>query len=570
MSSTVRLRAKDIAQALKDQKGTTQANPLKVIAMSEVKPEKEYTSVARLKVKDVLAYEYNPRQARNEKYDEIKASIIANGLEQQLSVTRRSGKGPYVLARGGKTRLTILQELADEFPERFAEHDFLVVPYQSEARLLASHLVENIQRSDMCWYDTAAGMLKLREEYLNEAGGSLSEKALQEKLKRDGIAAKREYWSYFELTEKLFSGLGPLRSKVSVNDIRHALTGFTDALQRASVEKLTESAFSEKLSQWASTYPSLHVDYDTKAFQDHLIAEAAATLGKPLDELEMLLSLNGQTAQSTSSSLQSELGTEPVDRTANAANDDTSDASGAASETSNADDSETQAPAKPRLSQSIPPAMRSPGLQALSQSLSGASSGMLVARGLTPRKAAGGNDSVADLQSTLPTLSHVSTAYDQFMNCVHEVAETAGIQHLICEANGMRLGYYMELPKEAGVLGTEPDELPITAWWLLAFVAGQIGVDAAGLLEATNTDGSLSIPDNGPEGFRAALQDLELLRAQIQSKLGGIIIDANVVIDLATNQSHPLCEGTCSLLVRMKEYRTVSYTYYKNKQQGGQ
>src|SRR5210317_1422929 len=62
-------------------------------------------------IKDIELFDKNPRRSRNPAYDRIKASILANGLDQPLIVTKRPGDEKFVVHAGGNTRLQILKEL---------------------------------------------------------------------------------------------------------------------------------------------------------------------------------------------------------------------------------------------------------------------------------------------------------------------------------------------------------------------------------------------------------------------------------------------------------------------------
>jgi hypothetical protein len=42
-------------------------------------------------VDEIDVYDHNPRQLANDRYDEIKASIRASGMEQTLTIIRRPG-----------------------------------------------------------------------------------------------------------------------------------------------------------------------------------------------------------------------------------------------------------------------------------------------------------------------------------------------------------------------------------------------------------------------------------------------------------------------------------------------
>lgn len=72
--------------------------------------ESAVTNVITLNVRDdCRLYERNPRTVRNEKFDEIKESIRKRGLDQMIAVTQRPGEKHHIPAKGGNTRLEILQ-----------------------------------------------------------------------------------------------------------------------------------------------------------------------------------------------------------------------------------------------------------------------------------------------------------------------------------------------------------------------------------------------------------------------------------------------------------------------------
>ena len=72
-----------------------------------------------------------------------------------MYVTKRPGSNQWMMAKGGNTRLAILQDLAKngKEPKKWVHHDFLIKPYIKESELLAAHLIENIQRSDMTFWE---------------------------------------------------------------------------------------------------------------------------------------------------------------------------------------------------------------------------------------------------------------------------------------------------------------------------------------------------------------------------------------------------------------------------------
>lgn len=73
-----------------------------------------------VEVDEIDVYDHNPRQLANDRYEEIKASIRASGMEQTLTITRRPGAPRYMIAAGGNTRLQAVKALWRETgDERF-------------------------------------------------------------------------------------------------------------------------------------------------------------------------------------------------------------------------------------------------------------------------------------------------------------------------------------------------------------------------------------------------------------------------------------------------------------------
>jgi hypothetical protein len=64
-----------------------------------------------VEVEQIRPYDHNPRRVPNAEYERIKASIRACGMDQPLTITRRPGDEPYMVAAGGNTRLQVVQEL---------------------------------------------------------------------------------------------------------------------------------------------------------------------------------------------------------------------------------------------------------------------------------------------------------------------------------------------------------------------------------------------------------------------------------------------------------------------------
>jgi len=157
-------------------------------------------------------YDHNPRAVTNEKYDEIKESILASGLEQPLSITRRPGAENYMVDAGGNTRLKILKELHQKHPDdpRFFNIHVLYQPWESEAHVLAKHLKENDLRGALTFIDRARGIVRMREFLEQDTGKHLSYRELAQTLKEEGYSIQAGRLSLLEYTNSTLLPLIPL------------------------------------------------------------------------------------------------------------------------------------------------------------------------------------------------------------------------------------------------------------------------------------------------------------------------------------------------------------------------
>ena len=136
-------------------------------------------TMMNIPIGEITSFENNPRTVHDpEYYEAIKASIRAKGVEQPVHITKRPGANCYVLSKGGNTRLQIVTELHQETGEdRFAFLPCIYQRYVSETDLLISHMIENEQRAEMCFWDKAKSYAVLRDELCNQENISLRELA---------------------------------------------------------------------------------------------------------------------------------------------------------------------------------------------------------------------------------------------------------------------------------------------------------------------------------------------------------------------------------------------------------
>lgn len=162
----------------------------------------------------------NPRTSRNPKYEDIKASIRARGLDSVPKVTKdpECPEDVYIFSDGGNTRYSILTELyAETGDERFRRVQCIVKPWPGRLQCVIGHLAENDVRGELSFIEKAFGIEKARAIYEEQLGREVSQRELADLLKEAGypvhhsnisrMAATIEYlWPW--MPNLLNSGMG--------------------------------------------------------------------------------------------------------------------------------------------------------------------------------------------------------------------------------------------------------------------------------------------------------------------------------------------------------------------------
>ena len=157
-------------------------------------------------VADIKPYAYNPRRGENPEYDRIKASILAEGMDQPLIVTQRPGESDYTLHAGGNTRLRIYKALYQETgAERFRTVTCVYRPWTRETDVLLAHLRENDLRGDLSFIDKALAVRDAKRLLQQEQGpGIITQTELADVLRERGYALSQGLISQMEYsTERL-------------------------------------------------------------------------------------------------------------------------------------------------------------------------------------------------------------------------------------------------------------------------------------------------------------------------------------------------------------------------------
>ena len=173
-----------------------------------------------LTLDELAPYNRNPRTTRNPLHDEIKASILARGLDAPPPVTKRPGEDHYIIRTGGNTRLAVLNELWKETKdERYYRIHCLFRPWTDRGEIvsLTGHLAENDLRGNLMFIERAVSIDAARELYVQEAGRDISQRELAKRLAEDGYRISQSHISKMQETIRtlvpaipglLYSGLG--------------------------------------------------------------------------------------------------------------------------------------------------------------------------------------------------------------------------------------------------------------------------------------------------------------------------------------------------------------------------
>ncbi|MGF0338237.1 ParB family protein [Ectopseudomonas toyotomiensis] len=226
-------------------------------------------------------YNLNPRVKKNEKYDEIKDSIRARGLDSPPQVSRRPGEEHYIIHNGGNTRLQILGELWQETrDERFYRITCLFKPWTSEIFALTGHMAENDTRGRLIWIERCLGVAQAKALYQEQVEGKdISQRELARRLKADGYPIDHSHLSRMEQTLQylfphipnvLWSGIG--------RDTTDKLLQLRSASEKAWNKLIEEKgpaasgvAFEHLFSTTLSVYDEEPEGYVFSHFKDDLI-----------------------------------------------------------------------------------------------------------------------------------------------------------------------------------------------------------------------------------------------------------------------------------------------------------
>lgn len=252
-----------------------------------------------LTLDELQAYEHNPRTVTNTKYQEIKDSIRARGLDQPPQVTRRPGEKKFIIRNGGNTRLSILRELYSETgDERFFRISVLFRPWDGERGeiiALTGHLAENDLRGNLMFIERAVGIENARTIYEQETGESISQRELAKRLKADGYPVSQSHISRMQETIRcllpvipaaLYSGLG----KHQIERLLALRKAAAQAWQTHTEDKANVTDFEMLYQDVLSMFDGDASEFVCERVQDELISHMKDGTGLTYEQI--LLNVN--------------------------------------------------------------------------------------------------------------------------------------------------------------------------------------------------------------------------------------------------------------------------------------
>ncbi|MDF3865850.1 ParB family protein [Pseudomonas denitrificans (nom. rej.)] len=255
-----------------------------------------------LTLDDVLPYDDNPRTTRNPKYEEIKASIKARGLDTPPPVTRRPGEQKHCIRNGGNTRLAILKELYQETgDEQFYRFHCLFRPWdevRGEILTLVGHLAENDLKGDLKFIERAVGIDKAKAHYEAETGQAVSQRELSRRLAADGYPISQSHISKMldairyllpAIPGMLYSGLGKPQIEKLLSLRKTSSACWEKHYKGEAIE--FEMLFQDVLAQFEGDAD----EFLFQRFQDELIGQMKGPLG--LGYEDVLLEITQQQDQ---------------------------------------------------------------------------------------------------------------------------------------------------------------------------------------------------------------------------------------------------------------------------------
>lgn len=183
--------------------------------------------LAKVPTKDIVPNPYQPRnEFEPEKLDELKRSILENGLIQPITVRRMNGNYELI---SGERRLRACKDIG------FKEIPAYIIQVETKEAMLALSLIENIQREELNAIEVAHAYKRLMDEC------NLSQEAIAEKVAKNRTTITNSI-RLLKLPQKVQRAL--IENQISAGHARTLINLPSENLQLAILDEITKKNLS--------------------------------------------------------------------------------------------------------------------------------------------------------------------------------------------------------------------------------------------------------------------------------------------------------------------------------------
>jgi len=442
-----------------------------------------------LKSIEIVRYDHNPRLYANEKREDIRHSLQANGYQGTLQVTRRHPGEPYMLAAGSNTTLELLQELYEQSgDERYLWVNCIYQPYQGETTLLSQHLGENLNRGDMKFWEVAVGMcelLRLIEEERRQhdpAAKPMAVREASEALAARGLKADKSLVTIWRFATSRLVALGGAAAYLTHRGVQGILQPRLNALLALATRLgIDEASFwddlvAKELRLYATSARQAQA-FDPHEVADQVETALAGRASESTESVRHMLSLLKLNPKLTMAELRQPspnlIAPPPMSPAGERALDGSS-----AQQTLEPAPRHQRPLNLPTLIQGTPPGADHEA------SIGPTPSGDANAKGVAPQPAPGATGApraaVGPLFST--GMADGADPLGALHSAVDELLATAGLSDTLRWRDEMPLGFFLDLPdreihrRQTVQIGSPQDQartMKTVVWWSLTTISGQ-------------------------------------------------------------------------------------------------
>ncbi|MDZ7763039.1 MAG: ParB/RepB/Spo0J family partition protein [Melioribacteraceae bacterium] len=179
--------------------------------------------LAKVPTQSIVPNPYQPRtEFEPEKLDELKRSILENGLIQPITVRRMNGNYELI---SGERRLRACKDIG------FKEIPAYIIQVETKEAMLALSLIENIQREELNAIEVAHAYKRLMDEC------NLSQEAIAEKVAKNRTTITNSI-RLLKLPQKVQRAL--IENQISAGHARTLINLPSENLQLAILDEITE------------------------------------------------------------------------------------------------------------------------------------------------------------------------------------------------------------------------------------------------------------------------------------------------------------------------------------------